>query len=253
MAHSGRPLESPLEVCLCNSTHPGLQQGSKIHSALDQRRSQLQKQAAARALLECLVDYEFRALQVCACNVAHPGLWDGRNRGVKYTQHWNSTAHNCRSKLRFFAIVMSITSFEPCEFAPGMSHNLGVVRLKQQGSIIHSALEQRSSQLQKQFAKMCLLILGAFKYIQHIWRTPSVWKVQNYFNTVVFFVILPWSHQLENVTLYSVSPGVRRTPSTPEVYAAELEQKQLFLNWVRSNTWVRRSRFKGSTKPIWNT
>jgi len=48
-------------------------QGSKIHSALEQRRSQLQKKAAA--LRECLVDYEFRALQCCTpfCQIEATG------------------------------------------------------------------------------------------------------------------------------------------------------------------------------------
>jgi len=31
---------------------------------------------------------------------AHLGLSDRNNRGVKFTQHWNSAAHNCKSSLR---------------------------------------------------------------------------------------------------------------------------------------------------------
>jgi len=38
-------------------------------------------------------------------------------------------------------------------------------------------------------------------------RTPSSWKVQNYLYSI--FVILLWSHNLENVTSSSVSQGVQ--------------------------------------------
>jgi len=51
------------------------------------------------------------------------------------------------------------------------------------------------------------------------WRTAhSGRKVQNYLSS--FFVIFPWSHCMENVTSCSAWQGVRRTPSTPGVYAA---------------------------------
>ena len=46
------------------------------------------------------------------------------NKGVKYTQPWNSAGYNCRNKLRLCANVLSITSFEPCRCAPEMSHTL---------------------------------------------------------------------------------------------------------------------------------
>jgi len=85
-------------VCAWKSAHPALQQWSKIHSTLEQRRSQLQKEAAA--LRVCLVEYEFRDLKVCAWIFAHPGLSNMSNRGVKCTQPWNSAAHNCKSSLR---------------------------------------------------------------------------------------------------------------------------------------------------------
>jgi len=49
----------------------------------------------------------------------------------------------------------------------------------------------------------------------YIWRTPSGWKLRKYLYR--FFVTLPWSHDPENVTSYSVSQGVHRTPSTPGV------------------------------------
>jgi len=41
------------------------------------------------------------------------------------------------------------------------------------------------------------------------------WKVHNYLYS--FFVILPWSHDLENVTSCWVSQGVHSTPSTRSI------------------------------------
>jgi len=71
---------------------------SKIHSALEQHRSQLQKQAAA--LRECFIDYEFRVLQVCVWNVVHLSLSDRNNRGMKFNQPSNSATHNCKNSFR---------------------------------------------------------------------------------------------------------------------------------------------------------
>jgi len=39
----------------------------------------------------------FRALQVCAWNVAHRGLSGRSNSGVKFTQLWDSAAHNFKA------------------------------------------------------------------------------------------------------------------------------------------------------------
>jgi len=125
----GPPLESPLfitaktvcanvslnarsraQVCAWNSAHPGLpnrkKQGSKIHSPLEQRRSELQNPSVA--LSECLVNYEFSSpVGVCAPGMAQTQCRENKNKP---------------------------------------------------GSKIHSALEQLSSQLQKQFSQMSLRI-----------------------------------------------------------------------------------------------
>jgi len=72
---------SRAQVWVWNSAHPGfarLRQGIKNHSALEQRRPQLQNQWTA--LHECFVDYEFRALQVSAWNDAHPGVTNGGSK-----------------------------------------------------------------------------------------------------------------------------------------------------------------------------
>jgi len=61
------------------------------------------------------------------------------------------------------------------------------VRQKQEESKIHSALEQRSSQLQKQFSQMSLRIREQSS--AYTWRTPSGWKVRNYLYS--FCVIFP--------------------------------------------------------------
>jgi len=36
---------------------------------------------------------------------------DRNNKGVKYTQTWNSAGHNCRNRKRLCANVLSIASF----------------------------------------------------------------------------------------------------------------------------------------------
>jgi len=40
-----------------------------------------------------------RSQKVCTINSANPGLPDRNNKGVNYTQPWNSVAHNCKSSL----------------------------------------------------------------------------------------------------------------------------------------------------------
>ena len=73
-------------------------QGSKIHSALEQRRSQLQKQA--QAVRQCLVDYEFSSPAGVRRECRTRSLSYRNNRELKFTQPWNRAAHNCKSSFR---------------------------------------------------------------------------------------------------------------------------------------------------------
>ena len=155
--------------------------------------------------------------KVCTWKKAHPRFVDRNYKGVKYTQSWNRAGHICRNRLRLCANILSITSFPALQVCawnvahPALSerNNRGAKFTQPWNRAVHkgeSTYEYISS------------VTRAVEYIKHTYAA-HLWAGRYIIIFIVFFEILSWSHNLENVTSCSVSRGVRRTPSTPGVYA----------------------------------